>query len=117
MALLLTLIGLFGVISYLVRERTKELGVRMALGADRGRIMKLILGQSFRLIVSGLVIGFAITFVIVRSLSSMVYAIRPNDPAIFILVAACLSAVALLGSCIPARRAAHIDPMRALREE
>jgi putative ABC transport system permease protein len=117
MALLLTVIGLFGVISYLVRERTKEMGVRMALGADRGRIMKLILGQSLRLIVSGLAIGFAIAFVIVRSARSMVYAIRPNDPSIFILVAVCLSVVALLGSYVPARRAAQIDPMRALREE
>lgn len=117
MALMLSVMGLFAVTSYLVRERTKELGIRMALGANRGKVLTMILSQSFRLTALGLTIGVGLAIIIARSITSLVYNIQPKDPSVFTFVAICLSAVALFGSYFPARRASQIDPMRALREE
>ncbi len=117
LAVVLIIVGLFAVISYLVRERTKELGVRMALGASRGNVMKLVLSQSLRLALAGIALGLVLTFALARFAASVEYAIRPNDPATFILVAAAVAAISIFAAYIPARRAAQVDPLIALREE
>jgi putative ABC transport system permease protein len=117
LAIVLTGVGLFAVVSYLVRERTKELGLRMAVGAPRSNVMKLVLGQSLKLALFGTVIGLALTFAVVRLMTSVVYAIHPDDPATFLVVALSVAAVSVLAAYVPARRAARIEPMTALREE
>jgi putative ABC transport system permease protein len=109
--------GLFAVVSYLVRERTKEVGVRMAIGATRADVMKLVLRQSLKLSLLGTVIGFALTVAVARFMTSLTYAIRPNDPAIFLAVAIFVAAISMLAAYIPARRAAGIQPLAALRED
>lgn len=116
-AIVLTAVGLFAVISYLVRERTKELGLRMAIGASRSNVMNLVLSQSLKLALFGTGIGLALTFTVVRLKTSMVYAIHPNDPATFVIVALSVAAISILAAYIPARRAARIEPLAALREE
>jgi putative ABC transport system permease protein len=113
----LIIVGLFAVISYLVRERTKELGVRMALGASRSDVMKLVLSQSLRLALAGIALGLVLTFALARFAASVEYAIRPNDPVTFILVAAAVAAISIFAAFIPARRAAQVDPLIALSEE
>jgi putative ABC transport system permease protein len=117
LAILLTAIGLFAVVSYLVRERTKELGLRMAIGAGRSNVMKLVLRQSLKLALVGTGIGLALTFAIAGLMSSMVYAIEPNDPMTFAGVALVVATISVLAAYIPARRAARIEPLEALREE
>jgi ABC-type antimicrobial peptide transport system permease subunit len=117
LAIVLTGVGLFAVVSYLVRERTKELGLRMAMGAPRSIVMKLVLGQSLRLALLGTGIGLALTFTVVHLMTSMVYGIRPNDPATFVIVAFLVASVSMLAAYVPARRAARIEPLAALREE
>ena len=117
LAIVLTGVGLFAIISSLVRERTKELGVRMAIGASRGNVMKLVLMQSLKLALLGTAIGLALTFIIVRVMTTMVYAISPNDPATFLVVALSVAAISILAAYLPARRAAKIEPLAALREE
>jgi putative ABC transport system permease protein len=117
LAIVLTGVGLFAVVSYLVRERTKELGLRMAMGAPRSIVMKLVLGQSLKLALLGTGIGLALTFTVVHLMTSMVYGIRPNDPATFVIVAFLVASVSMLAAYVPARRAARIEPLAALREE
>ena len=117
LATVLTSVGLFAVVSYLVRERTKELGSRMAIGATRSDVMKLVLSQSLKLALIGSGIGFALTFLVARLMTSMVYPIHPKDPAIFLAVAVFVAGISILAAYIPARRAARIDPLSALREE
>jgi putative ABC transport system permease protein len=117
LAVLLTTVGLFAVVSYLVRERTRELGIRMAIGAPRSSIMRLVLGQSLKLALFGTSVGLVFTFAVVRLMSSMVYAIRPNDPITFVIVAMSVAAISILAAFIPAYRAARVEPLAALREE
>jgi predicted permease len=117
LAIVLTGVGLFAVVSYLVRERTKELGLRMAMGAPRSKVMKLVLGQSLKLALLGTGIGLALTFIVVHLMTSMVYAIHPNDPATFVVVAFLVVATSMVAAYVPARRAARIEPLAALREE
>jgi putative ABC transport system permease protein len=117
LAIILTGVGLFAVVSYLVRERTKELGLRMAIGASRSSVVKLVLGQSLKLALLGTGIGLALTFTVVHLMTSMVYAIHPNDPATFVVVALLVAAISMLAAYVPARRAARIEPLAALREE
>jgi hypothetical protein len=117
LAIVLTGVGLFAVVSYLIRERTKELGLRMAIGASRSNIMNLVLSQSLKLALLGTGIGMALTFAVGRLMTSMVYAIRPNDPLIFLMVAILVGAISILAAYIPARRAARIEPLVALREQ
>jgi ABC-type antimicrobial peptide transport system permease subunit len=117
LAAILTGVGLFAVVSYLVRERTKELGVRMAIGASRSNVMRLVLTQSLKLAFFGTVTGLAITLVLTQVMTSMVYAIRPNDPATFIAVALGVAAISILAAYIPARRASRIEPGMALRDQ
>lgn len=117
LAVVLIVVGLFAVISYLVRERTKELGVRMAIGASRNDVMRLVLRQSLRLALGGIVVGLVLTFALARFAASVEYAVRPNDPVTFLVVAGAVALISILAAYIPARRAAQIDPLAALREE
>jgi ABC-type antimicrobial peptide transport system permease subunit len=117
MALLMAVIGLYGVISYAVTQRTQELGVRIALGAQRGEIMRLVLGQGMRLAGIGATFGLAASLGISRWLRTELFHVSAFDPLTFVLMAAALIAAALLASYIPARRATRVDPMVALRYE
>jgi ABC-type antimicrobial peptide transport system permease subunit len=117
LALLLALVGLYGVISYGVTHRTPEFGLRMALGGHRGNILCLVLGQAARLVGMGLLLGIGGALALTRTLESLLYEVEPTDPLTFSLVTA-LMIVTTLGAClIPALRATRIDPMVALRYE
>src|SRR3984885_11444023 len=110
-------VGLYGVLSYLTMQRTGEIGVRMALGAQREQVLRLMLGDGLRPALYGLVLGFAASVGAVRLIKSMLYGTRPLDPAIFAAVAATLLALGALTCLVPARGASRIDPMQALRTE
>ena len=116
-ALLLAAIGLFGVVSYVVAERTREFGIRMALGADRGKIYGQVLRRATGLSLSGCVLGLIVSRLAARALESSLYQVNSFDPATICLVSFLLLGVALLAACWPARRAATVDPMVALRYE
>jgi putative ABC transport system permease protein len=117
LALALTTIGLFGVISYIVSQRTHEIGVRMALGARQGDVLRLVVRHGLFLTVIGLVVGLGISFGAAQLLSSLLYGIGPTDLTTFIGVALLMCVVAVLACYIPARRAMRVDPMVALRYE
>lgn len=116
-ALLLAIAGVFGVLAYSVAQRTQEMGVRIALGATRGQILKLVLGQALITVVIGIAIGLAGSFLLTRTMRSMLFEISPNDPLTMVGIALLLTLVALVASYIPARRATRVDPMIALRYE
>ncbi|MBV9612107.1 MAG: FtsX-like permease family protein [Acidobacteriaceae bacterium] len=116
-ALLLAAVGLYSVLAYSVGLRTREIGVRVALGAEPKNIIRLIVGQGFLLLALGTAIGLAGAFSLTRFLESLVFGVSTVDPATFMIVAAVLIAVGALASYLPARRAARIDPMGALRAE
>jgi len=110
-------IGLYGVLSYAVTQRTSELGVRFALGATPGRVVRMVLGDGLRLVAAGAAVGLAAGAVAARLMSGLLFGIRAFDPAAFAGAAALLLAVAALASLVPARRASRLDPMSALRSE
>ncbi len=116
-AALLSAIGIYGVMSYAVSKRTREIGVRMALGADPRSVLRLVVGQGMAVALVGAAFGLVGAFLLTRLMASLLYGVRPGDPLTFAAVAAALLLVALAASWIPARRAARIDPMRALRAE
>jgi predicted permease len=116
-ALILAAIGIYGLMSYAVEQQTQELGIRMALGADRGRVLKLILRQGMTPAGIGVLAGLAVALGITRVLASLLYGVKAYDPATFTIVAVILSVVALLATYIPARRAMNVDPVVALRDE
>jgi putative ABC transport system permease protein len=116
-ALLLTAAGIFGVLSYLVTQRTREIGLRMALGAQPEDVLRVVVGHGLRLVLLGLSIGVAAALVVTRWMSSVLFDVKPTDPLTFAAVAVLLTAVAFLASYVPARRAMRVDPMVALRYE
>ena len=117
LALVLASIGLYGVTAYSVERRTSEIGIRMALGADRINVLKLVLGGAFLQVAIGLLIGIPVTILGGRAMAAQLFGVKAYDPAILLLTTAVLSLAALIASMIPARRAASIEPMRALRSE
>jgi len=117
LALILTAVGLYGITAYTVAQRTQEIGIRMALGAERGDVLRLILGQGTRLVLVGEVIGIAGALVLARLIPSLLYGVPANDPLVFVSVGTVLGVIALLACYLPARRAAKTDPMVALRYE
>jgi putative ABC transport system permease protein len=117
LALILAAIGIYGVMSYVVAGRTREIGLRMALGAQLRHVRQLILRQGMMLAGIGLILGLAVVFVLARFLTSMLYGVSPSDPVTFVGISFLLAMVALLACYLPARRAARIDPMIAIREE
>jgi putative ABC transport system permease protein len=116
-SLLLAAIGIYGVLAYSVTQRTREIGVRIALGAVPGTIVRLIVGSGARMVVAGAVIGLAVALALSGLLKSMLFSVGPRDPLTFIAAPAVLVAVALIAAYVPARRAARVSPMEALRAE
>jgi len=117
LAMLLAAIGLYGVISYTVAQRTHEIGIRMALGAQRGSVVRLILGEVGVLIVIGIVVGVGLTLAGSKAASSLLFGLKPSDPLTLVLAMIVLAAIGLAASFLPARRASRLDPMVALRHE
>jgi ABC-type antimicrobial peptide transport system permease subunit len=116
-ALALAAVGVYGVISYSVSQRTREIGVRVALGAQRVNVMGLIVGQGAVLAVAGIAIGLIGALGVTRFLRAMLFGVSPFDPLSFVAVTLVLSVIAFLASYVPARRAARVDPVEALRQE
>jgi len=116
-ALLLAGLGIYGVISYLVSERTHDIGIRLALGAQRTRILQMVLRQGLQLAAAGAAVGLIGALIVSHAMAGLLYGVRPTDPLTFVGVAVLLVAVALFACYIPARRAIRIDPMIALRHD
>jgi ABC-type antimicrobial peptide transport system permease subunit len=117
LALLLAVIGVYGVVSYSVKQRTSEIGVRLALGASPRQVSQLIVQQSLTPVVAGLIAGLVLAMVATQFLSTQLFEVSPIDPATFSLVSVILLAAAVAASVIPARRAMRVDPVNALRAE
>jgi putative ABC transport system permease protein len=116
-ALLLAAVGIYGVMAYSVSQRTQEIGVRVALGATTRNVLSMVIGQGLKLTVVGLAVGLTGSFLLSRVMASLLFEISPTDPLTFAMVGIGLAAVALLACFVPARRAAKVDPMVALRYE
>jgi ABC-type antimicrobial peptide transport system permease subunit len=116
-ALLLSAIGLYGVLSYAVTRRTSEIGIRKALGAGEGKVISMILGESSRLLAGGLAVGAVLAFASLRLIESRLFGLSPSDPAVFGAAALLLGVVALAAALLPAHRASRVDPLVAIRYE
>jgi putative ABC transport system permease protein len=110
-------VGIYGVTAYSVAQRTREIGIRRALGAQRSAVLGLLLRQGLLLILAGIVLGVAASMVLMRLLASLLFEVTPTDPMTLTLVVALLAGVAILACWIPARRAMRVDPIVALRYE
>ncbi|HEX2190757.1 MAG TPA: FtsX-like permease family protein, partial [Longimicrobiaceae bacterium] len=117
LALVLAAVGIYGVMAYAVASRAHEIGVRMALGARAGDVVRMVVRQAVRLAAIGVGVGLLAAFGASQVLAGMLYGVSPSDPATFVAVPLLLGGVALLAAWIPARRAARVDPMAALRSE
>ena len=117
LALLLSATGIFGVMSYAVSGRTREIGVRMALGAGRREVLRLVMGEGLVIAMAGIILGLAGSFAATRVLEGQLYGVSAIDAPVFAFGALLLGAVALAASYLPARRAAKVDPIKALRHE
>jgi putative ABC transport system permease protein len=117
LAIALAAIGIYGVLVYSVEQRTREIGIRVALGARRGEVMALVLGRGLRLSLAGAALGVAGALLATRYLKSLLYGVTPHDPVTLAAGCAVLIAVALAAAWLPARRAVAVDPMAALRNE
>src|SRR5205085_10307532 len=115
--LLLAAVGIYGVMAYTVTQRTREIGIRMALGAAQSDVIRLVLGQGFRLVVAGLAVGMAGALAVTRVLRGLLFEVSPTDPVIFTSIALGLGIIAVLAGYLPARRAARVEPTVALRYE
>jgi ABC-type antimicrobial peptide transport system permease subunit len=116
-ALLLAAIGIYGAVAYTVEQRTGEIGVRMALGAQTRDVLRLILNQGMRPVVIGLVIGIVAAFALGRLIASQLYEVSAHNPALLAGASILLATIALIACLLPARRATHVDPIQALRTE
>jgi putative ABC transport system permease protein len=116
-AMILAVVGIYGVLAYEVAQRTQEIGIRMALGANRGGIVRLVFGQSFRVVLAGVVIGVGAALGLARLMTTMIYQVQPADPLTYAGVTALVLCVASLSALLPARRATRVDPLIALRYE
>lgn len=116
-ALALAVIGIYGVMAYAVSRRTHEIGIRLALGAEPGRILRMILNQGLILILTGAVIGLIGAMALTRMMSQLLFGVSATDPAVFAIISLLLIAFALVACFLPARKATQIDPLAALRHE
>jgi putative ABC transport system permease protein len=116
-ALTLAAVGIYGVLSYLVARRTHEIGIRLAVGADRLQVLAMVLKQGLTLAGIGIVTGLAAALALTRLMQSLLYQVRPSDPQTFVLVSIALIGVAVLASALPAYRATKVSPLIALRTE
>ena len=117
LALVLSAIGLYGVMSYTVTRRSREIGIRMALGAARGQVLVEVLSQTFAIALAGTVAGIVVALMTTRTLSAFLFGLSGRDPFTLIMVAMSLLAISMAAGLLPARRAATLDPMRAIKAE
>ena len=115
--MVLAAVGIYGVMSYSVAQRTHEIGIRMALGAQTGTVLKLAVGYGMKLVIIGIAIGLIASFVLTRLMSTLLFGVTATDPTTFTLISLLLVGVAAIASYIPARRATKVDPIIALRYE